>query len=365
MKGWTAEPIADNEAAPAIQHNVLHDGRTVEIEDKALRLKDSKTGVVTEKTFAYQGNALPLFRIAFGPDGELYGSSVLPIHFTRLDRTRRAFSDLGGLGGGEIYSFLSHGKQLLMAAYAGLAPLMAFDPSRPFSKEASNANPTLVKFAGSDSGWRPEAMINGPGDLVFLGAVAGYGKLGGPLSVWNTATNTVEQYHHLIPDQSVITLTIWKDRLVGGTTVGGGGGSHPTQKEARLFIWNPLTRQKEFEISPVTGARSVDDLITAPSGLVYGTAGGTLFVFDPQSHIVKDRKPLPFSGTTYNSVALGPDGRIWGLTRDGIFAIDIHTNQTVLVARSPEKITGGFALRDGAIYFICGPAAYRYRLTLN
>ena len=364
LKNWTATLIADKEASAAVPHNRLHDGRTVEIQDRNLRLLDSKTTAVTDRPFAYEGNYLPLFRIAFGPDGELYGSSVLPIHFVKLDRTARALSELGGLGGGEIYSFLSHGKQLLMAAYAGLAPLMAFDPSRPFCKETEGKNPALVNFKGSDSSWRPEAMIDGPGNLVYLGAVAGYGKLGGPLTVWNPETGGVEQYHHLVPDQSVISLAMWKDRIVGGTTVAGGGGSHPTQKEAKLFVWNPQTREKEFEFTPVAGAGSIDDLITAPNGLVYGVAHGMLFVFDPESRTIKDRKPLPFARTIYNSVALGPDGRIWGLTREGIFSIDTKTNQAVMEAKAPEKITGGFALRGGSVYFICGPSVYRYRIEL-
>jgi streptogramin lyase len=362
LKNWTATPIGDKEASPAVLRNRLHEGRTVEIQDRMLRLRDSKTGEVTERAFAYQGNDLPLFRIAFGPDGELYGSSVLPIHFVKLDRATRTLPELGGLGGGEVYSFLSHGKQLLMGAYSGLAPLMAFDPSRPFSQESGTRNPALENFKGSDSGWRPEAMINGPGNLVYLGAVAGYGRLGGPLTVWNTETGSVEQYHHLIPDESVVSLTVWKDRIVGGTTVGGGGGSHPTQKEATVFIWNPRTREMECAVRPVTGASAIDDLITAPNGLVYGVAHGTLFVFDPESRTIKDRKPLPFPGTVYNSVAIGPDGRIWGLTREGIFSIDTGTNEAVLVAKAPEKVTGGFALRDGWIYFICGASVYRYRI---
>jgi streptogramin lyase len=359
MNGFTAAEIAEKEVAPAVTHTKLHDGRTVEVEERALRLHD-KSGAVSERPFAYDGNWLPLFRIGFGPDSELYGSAVLPIRFVKLDRAKHTIPEFGQIGGGEVYSFLTHDKRLLMAAYAGNAPLMSFDPAKPFSKEADAKNPALINFTGSDSGWRPPAMIEGPENNVYLGAVAGYGKLGGPLTVWNTDTNKVEQFHHLIQDQSVISLAVWKDKIVGGTTVGGGGGSHPTQTEAKLFIWNPQTRQKEFDVVPVSGARSIDDLITTPAGLVYGIAGPDLFVFDPASRTVKLRKELPFSGTIYNSVALRPDGRIWGLTRTGIFVIDPKNNEVTLAAKAPEKITGGFAMHGNSIYFICGPAVYRY-----
>jgi streptogramin lyase len=366
MHGFEATRVDSKEASPALPHNRLRDGRAVEIRDRLLRLQDARTGAVTERMFAYAGNSLPLFRIGFGPDGELYGSAVLPIRFVRLDRAAHTLAEFGEIGGGEVYSFLAHDKHLLMAAYAGNAPLMSFDPSKPFNKGADARNPALVNFTGSDSGWRPQAMVEGQGSLVYLGAVAGYGKLGGPLTVWNPATNDVMQYHHLIPDQSVVSLAMWKDKVIGGTTIGGGGGSHPTQTEAKLFIWNPVSREKEFEVVPVPDAKSIDDLITSPDGVVYGIAGGaTLFVFDPASRTVKDRKPLPFSGTVYNSVAMGPDGRIWGLTRGGIFAVDRRTNEVKLVAKAPERITAGFALRDGYIYFVSGPAVYRYRIEVR
>ncbi len=358
MKGWTATLINASEASPAKLPNRLRDGRIVEVHDGLLKFRDAKTGAVSELKFDYEGNLLPLFRVQLGPDGELYGSSVLPIHFIKVDGLRQSTLDLGGLGGGEIYSFLSRKKQLLMAAYAGLAPLMAFDTGRPFA----TGNPKLVNFPGSDSGWRPQSMINGPNDHVYLGAMSGYGKLGGPLTVWDVEAGKVEQFHHLIPNQSVITLTTWKDRIVGGTNVGGGGGSHPTEKDAKLFIWDPKTKKKEFEMIPVEGAGVLNDLITAPNGLVYGTAGRTLFVFDPETRTIKDRKPLPVRGTIYSSVALGPGGLIWGLAPEGIFTVDPKTNEVVMVARAPQKITGGFALRGNEIYFICGPSVYRYTI---
>jgi hypothetical protein len=304
---------------------------------------------------------LPLFRIALGPDDVLYGSSVLPIHFVKLDAEKKLLPELGDLGGGEIYSFLTRGEQLLMAAYAGTAPLMSFRPAKPFDLNAEK-NPALVTFSGSDSGWRPQALINGPGGKVYVGSIAGYGKLGGPLSVWTVESGTVEQYHHIIPDQSVNSLAVWKDRIIGGTTTGGGGGSHPTQKEARLFIWDPATRKLEFETVAVPGSASITDLITAPNGLVYGISGKTLVVFDANARKVIERKELPFGNAIYNSVAMGPDGRIWGLAGQGIFAIDTRTNEAELVAAAPEKITGGFALRNQSIYFISGPAVYRYTI---
>ena len=362
LEGWAATPLAAGQKPVKPAPDRLRDGRTLSLNDRVLTITDEKTHTKVERKVSYDGEALPLFRITFGPDGGLYGSTILPIHFVKVDLDGHRVADIGDLGGGEFYSMLNHNGRLLMAAYSGMSPLMSYQPGVPFHPAEKDGNPQLVKYQGSDSGWRPQAMIAGADGLIYLGATAGYGKVEGPLTVWDSKRGTVRLYDGIVHDQSVISLAAWKDFVVGGTSPYGGGGSHPTQTEARLFVWNPKTAKVEFETVPVAGARHITDLITAPNGLVYGIAGSTLFAFDPQSKQVVNRQKLPFSGMPYNSVALGPDGRIWGLAGEGIFAIDTKTNTASLVARSPEHITAGFDLRDGAIYFVSGSTVYRYMM---
>ena len=359
LENWNARSIPAGDAAPAAVPNRLRDGRTVAVEDHTLRIADPRTGAVAERRFAYEGNSLPLFRVAFGPDDRLYASSVLPIHLLRLDAGRARFEEIGGLGGGEIYSFLVHQKRLLMAAYSGLAPLMAYDPSQHFHP---GDNPTLVSYTDEDHGWRPEAMLHGPDGRVYLGSVAGYGKLGGPLTIWDPSDNHVVSYPQLVHDESVISLAVVDGQIAGGTTTGGGGGSHPTQKEAHLFLWDPRTSAKTFQMVPVPGARTVNNLIAGPDKLVYGMAADTLFVFDPAAKTIRHTERLPFRGAPYNSIALGADGNLWGLAREGIFRIDTRTHSIALVARSPKPITAGFELRGGSLYYASEATLYRYHL---
>ena len=61
-------------------------------------------------------------------------------------------------------------------------------------------------------------------------------------------------------------------------------------------------------------------------------------------------------------MALGNDGRIWGLAEQGIFAIDTRSDLITLVAPSPVKITGGFAMRNGRIYFVSGTTIHSYKM---
>lgn len=358
LEGWGATVVGSSPATVKLKPNRLRDGRTVAVADGILKIEDPQSRVVVDRKFAYSGNLVPLFRVQLAHNGELYGSTILPIHLVRLDLEKSAFVELGVLGGGEIFSILSHGTKLLMAAYFGHAPLMEFDILRPFQA----GNPKFVNFEGAERSWRPLSMIIGPYGRVYLGAISDYGKLGGPLTVWDIDTGAVEQFHHVVRNQSVVSLSAWKDRIVGGTSIGGGGGSHPTESGAKLFVWDPKRKRTEFEIVPIEGAASINNLITAPNGLIYGFAGRSLFVFDPEKLVITERRPISLGGTIYNSVAIGLDGLIWGLAPEGIFTIDTKTNDVVLSARAPERITGGFAFRDNEIYFISGPAVYRYTI---
>jgi sugar lactone lactonase YvrE len=87
--------------------------------------------------------------------------------------------------------------------------------------------------------------------------------------------------------------------------------------------------------------------------------GATLFVFDPATREVSHVTPLDFD-TIYNSVAVGPDGKIWGLSSSGIFQIDAESCRISLAAMAPEPITGGFAMDSTGIYYASGSSLYRY-----
>jgi len=357
MEGWTAKPIPGADVRPLPPVNRLRDGRTIRVTDDKVLLSDGAS-----LPYTYKGAEVPLFRVGFGPDGMLYGSTVLPIHFVRLNPASRELMDVGPLGHGEFYSFLSHGGRLLGASYGAMSTLMSYDPAQPFSPgKKPGSNPLLIDFPDDDSGWRPMAMVEGPDRKIYIGPVAGYGKLDGPLTIWDTVTNRVEQ-HVVVKNQSVVGLAATKDWIAGGTTTTGGGGSHATEKEAHLFLWDPHAKKVVFDTVPVPGASTISSLAAAANGRIYGVAVNTLFVFDPATREVIHRAVLPFSGIVYSSLAARKDGQIWGLARDGIFTIDPHTHAARLVARSPKPIAAGFAMDATAIYFCSEWDIYRYRI---
>jgi hypothetical protein len=289
----------------------------------------------------------------------LYGSTMMPSRLFKIDPRGGGLADIGTIGVGEIYSFLSVDQRLLMANYFGQdhAPLMVYEPGGPGS-------PRQVHYDGQQHDWRPEAMILGPNHRVYVGARAGYGLLGGPLTEWNPATDEIQSFPDLIKDQDVISLVSVGDLIVGGTTVIGGTGSHPTQTEARLFTFDPATHRVVTETVAVRGAQKVTDLVVAPDGLVYGLADRTPFAFDPATREVVWASARQLDGEPlFNSAAVGPDGRVWGLSDAGIFKIEPNGSGARMVSAGPERITAGFVLDDRDIFYASGSTVYRYHIS--
>lgn len=366
LDGFRIRELPAHTSIKPANADVLRDGRilTLSDDDSLLTITDPKTNATHKLPINYTGEDLQVFRIGFASNGQLYGSSILPIHFLHVDVAAHHVDQIGELGGGEIYSFLPYRGRLLMGAYSGLSPLMNFDPSAPVHP-AADGNPQLIHHEGVDHAWRPQAMIVGADGRVYVGGTAGYGELEGPLLAWDGTPESVTLYGNLVHNQSVISLAAWKEFIVGGTTTTGGGGSHPTETSAHVFLWNTKTHAKDFDFVPVEKAESITDLIASRSGVVYGVAlshdGRTLFAFDPQSRKMLSRQNLPFQDVVYNGVGLDAAGRIVGLATEGVFAIDEEKHEARLIAPSPVKITGGFDIRDGYIYFISNSEIYRWR----
>jgi hypothetical protein len=369
IHGFSIRQIPEASKGKPVDHDILKNGDVLDLsEGGTLSITNPRNHSVRKVKISYKGEDLEIFRLGFGPDGVLYGSSILPIEFVKFNLAKKSIEQLGELGGGEIYSFLPHNGRLLMGAYSGLSPLMSYQPRKPVNP-APNGNPMLVNYADSDHAWRPQAMILGPDGLVYVGATAGYGKLESPLLAWNGKPGSVQLYGNLVHNQSVVSLTSWKQDIVGGTTTLGGGGSHPTAAAAHLFLWNTTTKKKDCDVVPVADANTITDLITAKSGIVYGIAISgtthTLFAFDPEERKVISQKLTPFHDVVYNGIGVASDGAIIGLAEDAIFTIDETSGDVRTIAVPPVKITGGFDLRHGDVYFISNSEVYRYRLAVT
>lgn len=388
VKDWTAREIPKSEVRPHASETRLKDGRIVTVVDRELNLKAPGSSSVQREPYSYPGRQGAIFRVGMGPDGRVYGSSILPFHLFAVNvntkRTTKQTTDLGRLGIGEAYSFASYRGKLYIAVYDGdnRIPLMVFDPARPFAPGASpDSNPVSVTYRGVDPGWRPEAMVFGPGGKFYIGSVAGYGSVDGPLTVLDPSTNQVTKFSNVVSGESVVSLAALKHLVAGGTSIYGGGGSHPTESQAKLFLWDPASKKKIYESVPVSGASTITDLLALPGGKVMGIAtgvksrsapssggdadGSVLFVFDVNARKFVYTLPFNFKDAIYNSVALGPDHAVWGLVQDGIFRFDPASRRLQFMEKTPAPVTAGFDLHQGSIYYASGPSVYRYRIPLH
>jgi hypothetical protein len=376
LQQWQAIPISAGDAEKADEHNTLRDGRGVQLngldlqvtakgarqQNNITQLSTAQPNVVAKANAVplnYRGGKLPISRIVC-THNEIHGSTAMPLRLFRIQAATKALSEVGEFGKGELYSALYSAPYLYMANYAAEAPLLRFDPEKPVSTQGPDQNPTLVHFQGEDDGWRPKAMIAGPDGRVYVGAEPGYGQLGGTLVAWDKASNTAIQFPGLVQDQSIESLTTWKNLIVGGSSIRGGSGTPPTQQEAKLFLWDPATKKKIFEVVPVPGADSITNLIAMPNGLIFGFAGNTPFAFNPGQPVVIPMGSGPVNSPIYASLSVAPDGRIWGLQPDALFVIDPGQRQVSVLAHAPCEITAGAGMIGRSYYFACGAAVWRY-----
>ncbi len=362
LEGWNATPIPTNQMPREDSGSHLSDGRMTWVGDgdTTPRLTDLRTNTTTQVPTSYAGLPSTIFRLGRGPDGMLYGGTMMPTRLFEIDPRSGGLNELGAVGSGEVYSFLPVDRRLLMASYFGQdhAPLMVYEPG------SGPGQVREVHYEGQQHDWRPEAMILGPNHRVYVGARAGYGRLGGPLTEWNPDTDEIQSFPDLIEDQDVVSLASAGDLIVGGTTVIGGSGSHPTQSDARLFTFDPGSRRLLTQLVPVPGAQKVTDLVTAPDGLVYGLADRMPFAFDPARGELAWVSARPLDGDpVFNSAAIGPDRHVWGLADTGIFRIDPVRQNAPIVAVGPERITAGFVLDGNNIFFASGSTVYRYQIS--
>lgn len=342
----------------------LRDGREVTAFGRGtFSLKDSRTGKVVDRTFHYEGAGDMLFVLGNGPNGVVYGSTAMPLEVFRFDPGAARSEHLGGMPGGEVYSMLEHEQKLYLCYYGG-AVMNLYDPSKRFWSfgNATNSNP--ISFGGiGDGHLRPRAMIRGPDGLIYIGSEPPYGELGGAMAVWDPRQNrTVENYRHVVTNQSIVSLA-YEPRsglIFGGTGNYGGGGTRPSEKEAKFFAFDPRTKQKVFEAALVPGAVKYPATL-AVDGKVFTTVGDKLLVFDPRSLQATQTNALPGAQV---DISLGwhRSGQLIGLTSKAVYALDPRSGRMTATATAPVRVSCGFALADDAVYFGSGAELWRYRL---
>jgi outer membrane protein assembly factor BamB len=353
-----ADGSVTEEAMPPamVTNTTLKDGRVVaNVTLNGTYDLTSPDGKMEHKTFTYAGDGAGLFYVANGPQGRIYGGTFMPLEMFWYDPATGALENPGNPTdvGGEIYSFLDHHGILYLCAYPG-SFLSKYDPAKPwnYGKEVSN-NPRAFGNLGPGH-LRPRAMVHGPNDLIYIGSFPEYGKHGGSLGVWDPSQDRlIENYHPLIADHSVAALAYDAKggMLFGGTSIHGGGGTTPTQPEAKFFVFDPTEKKLAAELVPYAKSEYIRAL-TIVDRRVFGIANGAdLFVYDIDKKEIVHKSNLGVGSVQDVSLGAWKDGKLYGVSDRTIFRLDPDTYAVTVLAEYPRAIRCGFAMDDHGIYF--------------
>jgi hypothetical protein len=348
----------------------LPDGRVFKpIENNLLRIENPVTKEKKEIPLQYEAAGAYIFVVGPGPDGKIYGSSMLPLQLFVYDPQNHSLANLGkaSVANGEVYSLGSLNGKLYLCSYPE-ARLSVYDPSKPVRfGEGGDANPRDLGPLGAEL-YRPRAMIAGPHEKVFIGGYPDYGLLGGAIAVYDPKKNEKRAYRHVIQNQSIASLAyIGKsDLIAGGGSVRGGTGTHAVEKEAKLMLWDPKEEKKVFEIIPVPEARTILSLAVTGEGLLYGiTNNEKVFVFDADKRKIRKVFSLGFEEPREVSLQLGPDSRLYGLAKEALFQIDPGSDRVSLVMKPSVPVDSGMAMLGRKIYFGSDANLYEFELPLE
>jgi hypothetical protein len=348
----------------------LPDGRVFySIENNILRIENPVTKERKEIPLQYEAAGAFIFVVGTGPNGKIYGSSMLPLQLFVYDPHRQSLANLGkaSRATGEVYSMGSLNGKLYLCSYPE-ARLSVYDPGKPTRfGDDEDANPRDLGPMGEDL-YRPRAMIAGPHGKVLIGGYPDYGLLGGAIAVYDPMKNEKRVYRHIIRNQSIASLVYIEklDLIAGGSSIRGGTGTHAVEKEAKLMLWDPKEEKKIFEIVPVPEAKTILSLAVTVEGLLYGiTDNGKVFVFEPEKKEIRKIFNLGFKEPREISLQLGPDLRLYGLAKEAIFFIDPRNDQVSLVKEPSVPIHSGMAMLGRKIFFGSGANLWEFEIPVE
>lgn len=265
-----------------------------------------------------------------------------------------------GLPQAESISFQN--DQIFFGIYGG-AKIYRFDTKKAWSM--ADGNPKLIgNVSGQD---RPFGNLSIPElGKMYFGTVPGYGKNGGALVEYDSSTDKLTPYINLIENHSIVSLTYTGKDIIGGTSTWGGLGIKPIATEAKLFGWDPIKKNKTFEIVPVSDAKAITCVMKGPDGNIWGIADGTLFIFNPSTQKVISKHELFDVPETRKAshvwknayLTIHPSGRIFGVGYGDLFELNAKTKAKTTLTKG-----AGFSLAtddNGNLYYNSGINLFKY-----
>lgn len=298
---------------------------------------------------------IALTYIGMGPDQRIWSGGYLSGNNAAFDIQTSSAEMYKGLT--QTESAVTLGTKIYFGNYPR-ARFNVYDTSSEWN--IKEKNPKLIgSVKGQD---RPFGALAVPElNKVFFGTVPDYGHNGGQLIEINALTDEITGQKSVVDNQSIITLAYQDEMLVGGCSVWGGLGIQPTEKEAKLFVWDPVNHQKVFEVVPVPGAKAITALMNGPDGYIWGYAAGTLFKFDVKNRrIVMTKKIYDDKRNSFlwrpDALVVHSNGMIYGDLVGKLISLDPETLELKLFGISGANVILG---PTGELYYRAGKEIYR------
>lgn len=271
-----------------------------------------------------------------GPEGSIYTSNHLGGGVGVYNPVNDMKNMFVGLPQAE--SGIALNGKMYFGTYT-MGKIYEYNPEEPWQFESNGEiNPRRIDTLGNvHEQDRPFASAAGDG-LVFFGTAPQYGKLGGAIAIYNP-NNLSEKYvvRNIVKDQSVTALAYKDGYLYGGTSVWGGIGATPTQKESKFFIFDVKNKVKVREFVIAEGSQLISSLIVGTDGNIWGLCDGYLFMYNPDTDVIEYNMlkfPEMNSGGSVTAPKLyganlvcGKDGYIYGVTGSKLFKLNPYSRE--------------------------------------
>jgi hypothetical protein len=345
---------------------------SIDVVEHEARYIHPSSGEETTVWLEYESPGAELSPMALGPDGLVYGTTNHPIQIYTYNPDSGALCNYGKrpfaarIGGwGNICAYASQGPILAGAAYCG-GFIVRIDTRQSICREPDDVNPHCE--AAHPEILRPRsALALWDGRTILFGGFNVNGVTGGCLCLYDTEART----SRIIPNEniarhhSVVSMAqLTRDDVLLGTSVDAPCGGHVRASDALLCRMG-MQEEKVYEsVCPVPGAKAISLMKSDRRGVIHAiTQESVYFAYDPAARKTLIKQDLSqYGAVVRDGMQPAPDGFLYGLLSDAVYRIDTASLRAEIIARPPEPITAGMAIRDGVIYMGCGTRFFSFRI---
>ncbi|MEX0720802.1 MAG: T9SS type A sorting domain-containing protein [Balneolaceae bacterium] len=195
--------------------------------------------------------------------------------------------------------------------------MVRFDPERETFRQLAAAPPQNN---------RPRTIsYDEENDFVLMGTQSD-NRGSGALTIYDVNNGNINWINKPFADQAVGAVTA----LDGIAYLGGYQGRLDQGNDAKLAAWDPVSREKLWEIVPVSRNIGIRSLIEV-NGNIWGlTRGGTFFVVDPETQEVIHRKEI-FLRWLESGRLVEKDGMVVAVSENDVAKINTATFEEEII----------------------------------